>query len=216
MGGQWGASKLGKKAPRGRKAGKEDPAEPQVRKMGEFKCPVPECKYEPFQTEAGLKSHLRTKHPDFTQGELGGAREVPIVEEDFATLLKKFKIRADLAANIAENISHTGGPKAFEDAEILLKRLSLWSSDIPTARRKNIMDQWFAERGVDIPFEVQQKAGMTTEQIQETEKKTREAEKEAGVEYIYDIDAHLVRMAKVGERWVTGSGEGVKENVRER
>ncbi len=53
---------------------------------------------------------------------------------------------------------------------------------------------------------------MTTEQIQETEKKTREAE----VEYIYDIDAHLVRMAKVGERWVTGSGEEVKENGRER
>lgn|GEM_PF-4842190 len=67
----------------------------------------------------------------------------------------------------------------------------------PLARRKNIVDQWFAERGVDIPFEVQQKAGMTTEQIQETEKKTKEAE----VEYIYDIDAHLVRMAKVGERW---------------
>jgi hypothetical protein len=51
----------------------------EVRKMGEFKCPVPECEHEPFQTEAGLKSHLRTKHPDFTPGELGGAREVPIV-----------------------------------------------------------------------------------------------------------------------------------------
>ena len=76
----------------GRKAGKEDPAEPQVRemevrKMGEFKCPVPECEHEPFQTEAGLKkSHLRTNHPDFTPGELGGAREVPIVEEVFTTL----------------------------------------------------------------------------------------------------------------------------------
>ena len=62
----------------GLKAGKEDPAEPQVRemevrKMREFKCPVPECEYEPFQTEAGLKNHLRTKHPDFTPGELGGS-----------------------------------------------------------------------------------------------------------------------------------------------
>jgi len=106
------------------------------------------------------------------------AREVPIVEEDFAALLTKFKVRPDLAANIAENISRPGGLRVFEDPEILLKRLTMWSIDIPPARRKNIMDQWFAERGVDIPFEVQQKAGMTTEQIQETEKKTREAEKD--------------------------------------
>ena len=53
--------------------------------MGEFKCLVPECEHEPFQTETVLKSHLRGKHPDWAPEEPRGAREVPIVEEDFTT-----------------------------------------------------------------------------------------------------------------------------------
>ena len=35
------------------------------------------------------------------------AREVPIVEEDFATLLGKFRMKPEVVANIADNISHT-------------------------------------------------------------------------------------------------------------
>jgi hypothetical protein len=165
-----------------------------------FKCPVPGCEdsEKEFQTETALKSYIRNIHPEFMEDE-STAREVPIVEEDFATLLRKFKIKGDLTANIAENISHTGGPRAFEDAEILLKRLSLWSSDIPPAKRKLIIEQWFAERGVDIPPEIQKRAGMTSEQIRETEKKTKE-EGEVEVRYIYDTDVKQVRMAKEGER----------------
>ncbi|MDO9581016.1 MAG: hypothetical protein Q7J06_10710, partial [Bacteroidales bacterium] len=61
-----------------------------------FKCPVPGCEDsgKEFQKESALKSHIRYKHPEFME-EQGFAREVPIVEEDFATLLSKFKIRAD-------------------------------------------------------------------------------------------------------------------------
>ena len=164
-----------------------------------FKCPVPGCEdsEKEFQKESALKSHIRSKHPEFVEGQ-GLAREVPIVEEDFATLLKKFKIRADLAANIAENISHTGGPRAFEDAEILLKRLTKWSSDITPATRNNIIDQWFAERQIDISPEIQKRAGMTTDQIQKAEAATKEAAAE--VRYIYDLEARQVRMAKEGER----------------
>lgn len=164
-----------------------------------FKCPVPGCEdsEKEFQTEAARKSHIRSKHPEFVE-EQGLARQVPIVEEDFATLLRKFKLRADLAANIAENISHTGGPRAFEDAEILLKRLTKWSSDITPGTRNNIIDQWFAERGVDIPPQIQQKAGMTADQIQKAEAATKEAAAE--VRYIYDLEAKQVRMAKEGER----------------
>jgi hypothetical protein len=164
-----------------------------------FKCPVPGCEEseKEFQKPSALKSHIRSKHPEFVEDE-GMAREVPIVEEDFATLLKKFKIRADLAANIAENISHTGGPRAFEDAEILLKRLTKWSSDITPATRNNIIDQWFAERQIDISPEIQQRAGMTTDQIQKAEAATKEAAAE--VRYIYDLEAKQVRMAKEGER----------------
>jgi len=164
-----------------------------------FKCPVPGCEdsEKEFQKESALKSHIRSKHPEFVEGQ-GLAREVPIVEEDFATLLKKFKIRADLAANIAENISHTGGPRAFEDAEILLNRLTKWSTDITPATRNNIIDQWFAERQIDISPEIQKRAGMTTDQIQKAEAATKEAAAE--VRYIYDLEARQVRMAKEGER----------------
>ena len=51
--------------------------------MGEFKCPVPGCEHEPFQTETVLKSHLRSKHPDSVPKT--ETREVLIVEEDFTT-----------------------------------------------------------------------------------------------------------------------------------
>jgi len=51
--------------------------------MGEFKCPVPECEHEAFQTETVLKSHLRSKYPDSVPKT--ETREVPIVEEDFTT-----------------------------------------------------------------------------------------------------------------------------------
>ncbi len=160
--------------------------------MGEFKCPVAECTYEPFGTLAGLKSHLRIKHPDFTLEE-EEEREVPIIEEDFATLLKQFRIKAGLAAYIAKNVSHTGGSKVFEKPELLFKRLTAWSSDIPPGMRKNIIEQWFAEKGIDISPEVQQKAGMTTEQI-------NRAEAETTGRYIFDEKAHTIRMAKEGER----------------
>ncbi|MBA7594924.1 hypothetical protein ES703_01880 [subsurface metagenome] len=163
--------------------------------MEEFNCPVEGCEHEPFKTETALKSHLRSKHPDFAP--TGEAREVPIVEEDFATLLRKFKIKGDLAANIAENISHTGGPSVFEDPELLFKRLTAWSSDVNPSRRKLIIEQWFAEKGIAISPEIQQKAGMTTEQLGKVEEETKGG---AEVRYVYDEEAHVVRMAKKDER----------------
>lgn len=163
-----------------------------------IKCPVPNCEdsEREFGTEAALKSHIRNKHPDYIPEEQ--TREVPIVEEDFAILLRKFKIRGDLAVNIAENISHTGGPRAFEDPDILIKRLSLWSTEISPGKRNLIVEQWFAERSIDIPPEVQQKAGMTTDQLREAEKEAKE--KETDVRYIYDTDVREIRMAREGER----------------
>jgi hypothetical protein len=163
--------------------------------MGKFKCPVTECEHEPFQTEAALKSHLRSKHPDSVPEV--ETREVPIVEEDFATLLKKYRIKGDLAANIAEHISHTGGPSVFEKPALLLKGLVAWSSDIAPAKRKLIIGRWFAEKQIDIPPEVQQTAGMTTDQIQKAEARTKGG---AEVRYVWDTDAHQIRMAKESEQ----------------
>ncbi|MBA7535389.1 hypothetical protein ES705_27642 [subsurface metagenome] len=162
----------------------------------DYHCPVEGCEHEPFKTPQALQSHIRNIHPEFMEEKVP-TKEVPIVEDDFATLLKKFKIQGGLAANIAENVSHTGGPRVFEDPGILLRRLAMWSTEIAPAKRKNIIDQWFAERDIDIPLEVQQKAGMTTEQIQKTEKETKEAPE---VRYVWDAETRQVRMAKEGER----------------
>ena len=161
-----------------------------------FKCTVPGCgdSEKEFKTETALKSHIRNAHPEEKPG--GGAREVPIVEEDFTTLLQKFKIKGDLAANIAENVSLTGGPKVFEEPELLLKRLTTWSSDILPGKRKNIIEQWFAENGIDISPEVQLKVGMTTEQIQKGEVGTKEGTE---VRYVFDEEKRVVRMAKKDE-----------------
>ena len=162
--------------------------------MEEFQCPVEGCEHEPFKTETALKSHLRSKHPNSVpQVE---TREVPIVEEDFATLLRKYKIKGDLAANIAEHISHTGGPSVFEEPELLLKGLVAWSSDIAPTKRKLIMERWFAEKQIDISSEVQQRAGMSTDQIQKAEAGTKEG---AGVRYVFDEEKSVVRMAKKDE-----------------
>ena len=48
-----------------------------------LKCPVPGCEdsEKEFQKESALKSHIRSKHPEF-RGDRSAAREVPIVEED--------------------------------------------------------------------------------------------------------------------------------------
>ena len=49
-----------------------------------FKCHVSGCEdsEKEFKIEAALKSHIRNVHPEY---EGGGAREVPIVEENFTT-----------------------------------------------------------------------------------------------------------------------------------
>ncbi|MBA7593441.1 hypothetical protein ES703_00361 [subsurface metagenome] len=159
-------------------------------------CPVEGCDHAPFKTSQALKSHIRNIHPEFETGRQE-VRQVPIVEEDFATLLKKFKIGGSLATNIAENISHTGGPSVFEDPELLFKRLAAWSSDVNPSRRKLIIEQWFAEKGIGIPPNVRQMAGMTTEQIRKAEVGPKEGE---GVRYVFDEEKSVVRMAKEGER----------------
>jgi len=47
-----------------------------------YECPVEGCGHSPFKTSQALNSHIRNVHPEY---EGGGARQVPIVEEDFTT-----------------------------------------------------------------------------------------------------------------------------------
>ena len=49
-----------------------------------YTCPVEECEHPSFKTKQALESHIRNIHPEGL-AEKGKAREVPIVEEHFAT-----------------------------------------------------------------------------------------------------------------------------------
>jgi len=49
-----------------------------------YECPVEGCDHAPLKSLTGLKSHIRSVHPEYEPGG-EGAREVPIVEEDFTT-----------------------------------------------------------------------------------------------------------------------------------
>ena len=49
-----------------------------------YECPVEGCDHSPFKTSQALNSHIRNVHHEY-EGGGKGAREVPIVEEDFTT-----------------------------------------------------------------------------------------------------------------------------------
>ena len=137
-------------------------------------------------------------------------RKTPIVEEDFAELLTKFKIKGDVAGNIAENISHTGGANVFEEPENLARRLTAWSTEIAPAKRKLIIEQWFAEKGTPVPSDILQRAGMTSQELDD--KVTEQAEEEAPVRYVYDVETRQIRMTKKGEPGGTlAQAEGLKD-----
>jgi len=170
--------------------------------MGEeLRCEY--CGKTGFKTPQALAGHIGFKHAEevASREKPGKQREelpeAPLTEEAFASLLQTFKLKADLARNIAINVSHTGGPNVFENPKLLLERLSLWSKEITPNMRKLIIEQWFAERGIDIPVNVKEKAGMTTEQLEKTEAETKAA---GELRYVWDAEQLQIRMAKEGER----------------
>jgi len=126
-------------------------------------------------------------------------REVPIVEEDFATLLGKFRIKPEVATNISNNISHIGGQTVFENPELLTKKLASWSTEVSPAKRKLIIEQWFAERGIEVPGEVIEKAGKGPDQL----KKEAKGKEEAENIYYVEPDTAIVRLAAGNERATT-------------
>jgi len=126
-------------------------------------------------------------------------REVPIVEEDFAALLGKFRIKPEVATNIANNISHIGGSTVFENPELLTRKLAGWSTDISPAKRRLIIEQWFAERGIEIPAEVIEQAGKGPDELK------KEAKGKEAAENIYFVDPEtgILRLAVGNERATT-------------
>lgn len=123
-------------------------------------------------------------------------REVPIIEEDFATLLGKFRIKPEVATNISNNISHIGGQTVFENPELLTKKLASWSTEISPTKRKLIIEQWFAERGIEVPEEVSEKAGKGPDELRKEARGKVEAENI----YYVEADTAIIRLAAGNEK----------------
>ena len=136
-------------------------------------------------------------------------REVPNVEIEFTTLLKKFKIggKGGIAPEtIAENISRTGGEMVYEDPQKLAERLATWHESISPVNRKQIMEQWFAGKGVEIPEDAIKLAGIKSSDMakrEEEEKRRKEDEEKRKSKFFYDDKTGVIRGAKDGELGMT-------------
>ncbi|MBA7621898.1 hypothetical protein ES703_29268 [subsurface metagenome] len=99
--------------------------------------------------------------------------EVPIVQEEFANFLKKYRVvkGGEMCDTIAENIAETGGANVFEDPEILAKGLGTWSEYIGSPLRKQILQHWFAKKHIEVPSEALEIAGITSKTEAEAKKK---------------------------------------------
>lgn len=134
--------------------------------------------------------------------------EVPQEELAFTQLLQKFGIGTKTlkTETIAENISRTGGEHVFEYPERLAGRLATWHEYISPVKRKQILEQWFSEKGVEVPEEALKTAGLKTSEIREKEKEeeTRKAEEEKRkAKFFVEPDTGAIRAAKGEETALT-------------
>ena len=127
--------------------------------------------------------------------------EVPQEELAFTQLLQKFGIGTKTlkTETIAENISRTGGERVFEYPERLAGRLATWHEYISPVKRKQILEQWFSEKGVEVPEAALKTAGLKTSEIKEKEKEEeiRKAEEEKiKAKFFVEPDTGAIRAAK--------------------
>jgi len=104
--------------------------------------------------------------------------EIPQDKLAFNELLKKFKIglKGDFYETITDDIATTGGEMVFEKPDLLANKLLDWHSHIDGPTRRKLLKYWFTQKGVTVPEEIEEEAGMTTSEREK--KKTEDAEKE--------------------------------------
>lgn len=147
-------------------------------------------------------------------------QEVPEVEAAFTNLLKKFRVglKDGMTETITENIARTGGEEVFENPERLADRLVSWHDYINPVRRRQILEQWFAERGVEVPEETLRQAGAKSSEIktkeEERQRLATEEEKKKAKFYV-DQDSGRIRAAREGETALTwDEAEKVSERIQ--
>ncbi len=126
--------------------------------------------------------------------------EVPQEELAFTQLLLKFGVGTKTlkSETIAENISRTGGERVFEYPERLAGRLATWHECISPVKRKQILEQWFSEKGVEVPEEALKTAGLKTSEIrkkEEEEEKRKAEEEKRKAKFFVEPDTGAIRAA---------------------
>lgn len=150
-----------------------------------YECPVEGCDHAPFENLTGLKSHIRSAHPEYKAG--GGDKEVPDVVNDFELLLKDYGVKR--ATIIATNISATGGPDVFNSPEEMAKKLANWPREITPVYRRTILEHWFKSRGIPIPKGFIEEVGLEEDEKKvATKKKTAEKKLAEGAVWTVDVD----------------------------
>ena len=117
--------------------------------------------------------------------------EVPIVQEEFANFLRKYKVArgGEMCDTIAENIGETGGANVFEDPEVLAKGLGTWSEYIGAPLRKQVLQHWFAKKHIEVSPEALEAAALTAKTEATVKKKTEAAKKVAeGTVWTVEVD----------------------------
>ena len=134
--------------------------------------------------------------------------EVPEVEEAFSQLLLKFRVGTKDKLNefITENIARTGGEMVFEDPLRLAERLATWHESISPVKRKQIIEQWFAEKNIQVPKEAFQMASISSQDVkQKAEEERRKAEeaKTQDAKFSVDVETGRIRPARADEKALT-------------
>lgn len=120
-----------------------------------------------------------------------GMVEVPIVQDEFANFLRKYKVAkgGELCDTIAENIAETGGANVFEDPEILATGLAKWSEYIGAPLRKQLLEHWLAKKHIDVTPEALETVGVTAKtEAAIKKKKDREKKETEGALWTVDVD----------------------------
>lgn len=130
--------------------------------------------------------------------------EVPIIQQEFAEHLGKYRIKKEMIDTIAENIAEVGGPTVFEDPETLNQKLVSWSQYIGATLRKQILDHWFAKKGITVSEEVAKKFAFTTSEVaKESKRGTKATEGEVWVVKQDDKGVPRIAMASDDETGIT-------------
>ena len=115
--------------------------------------------------------------------------EVPILQAEFSDHLLKYRVKREICATIAENVGEVGGPTVFEDPLALNERLRSWSQYIGSTLRRQILEHWFAVKGIHVSKEVAAKFGLTAAETKREGEKTRKKLKAAeGAVWTVEID----------------------------